>query len=365
LAARRSCDLQLTNSYSFEQFGLALESASRFDDSPLVNQPRLGHRLLVAAAFALVAGAITWRAQYVVHGLGGDHLMLWRAAHIVLDGGDPYRLMWWMDLPALHTPFNYPLPAAAMGMPFAWLLQEDAALAFVTSSAALLGFAITRNGFAVVPVLFSMPFVFAAQLAQSSFLILALALIPAAAGLTVMKPNIALALFAWRPSWRTVITGGALMLGTVIISPEWPGEWLHLVRTSPTHHAPVVVGVGAFALLAILRWRRPEARLLLAMTVIPHGLYFYDELPLWLVASSRREAMMLTMASWLGWLGWVSEGGRDAPLLISHTSPWAVASIYLPCLFLVLRRPNEGRLPDSLERIAARLPSWLRGRAAP
>jgi hypothetical protein len=327
-----------------------------------VTRPSIGQRLLVAAAFALVAGALTWRAQYIVHGLGGDHLVVWRAAHIVLDGGDPYRLIWSMDLPALHTPFNYPLPAVAMGMPFAWLHQWDAAIAFVTCSAALLGFAVTRDHFNRVPLLFSVPYVFAAQFAQTSFLILALALIPAAAGLTVMKPNVGLALFAWRPTWRTVITGGALVVGTVIISPEWPREWLTLVRTSQTHRAPMFVGIGAIGLLAVLRWRRPEARLLVAMTVVPHGLPFYDELPLWLVAASRREAMALSLTSWLCWLGWVSAGGRDSPLLIHNSSAWAIAGVYVPCLIFVLRRPNEGSLPKSLERIAAPLPAWLRGR---
>jgi hypothetical protein len=321
-----------------------------------------GKRAAVAVLFAIVAGAIAWRAQYLLHGLGGDHLVLWRAAHIVLDGGDPYQLIWLMDLPALRTPFNYPLPAVAMGMPFAQLLPPNAAIAFVTCSAALLGFALTRSGFEFIPMLLSVPFFFAAQLAQTSFLILALALIPAAAGLTVMKPNIGLALFLWRPCRRTVFFGAALVLGSVLIVPEWPAEWVQLVRTSPAHHAPGVVGFGAIALLAITRWRRPEARLLVAMTLIPHGLYFYDELPLWLIADSRRQSMVLAFASWLGWLGWVGTSGPTGPRITDSFS-WCVLSLYIPCLVFVLRRPNEGRLPDSLERRIVVLPSWLRGRA--
>jgi len=38
--------------------------------------------------------------------------------------------------------------------------------------------------------------------------------------------------------------------------------------------------------------------------------------------------------------------------------------VYIPALVLILRRPNEGRLPEFLERIAGVLPRWLRGRPA-
>jgi hypothetical protein len=322
-------------------------------------------RVAIALLFALTAGAICWRAQYVAHALGGDYLMIWRATHIVLDGGDPYRLMWWMQLPALHTPFNYPLPAIGMGLPFVWLRQQNAAIAFVACSAGLLGFALTLNDFDRVPVLFSVPFIFAAQLSQTSFLMLALALLPAAAGLIVMKPNIGLALFAWRPRWWSVIAGGLLLIGTVAISPGWPAEWLALVRTSPTHSAPISTGVGALALLALLRWRRPEARLLIAMALVPHGLYFYDELPLWLVAASRREALLLTGASWAGWAIWLAtSGGPGAPHL-RDAAPWLVVSLYVPCTWLILRRPNDGYVPELVERAVARLPRVLRGWPSP
>src|SRR5688500_304813 len=191
-----------------------MPSARMLDGGRSASAPSVGARLAVAILFASVAGFITWRAQYVAGALGGDHLMLWRAAHIVIDGGDPYRLMWWMDVPALHTPFNYPLPAVGMGMPFMCMRQQDAAIAFVASSAALLGYALTRGDFSRVPLVLSVPFVMSAQLSQTSFLILGLALIPEAAGLTVMKPNAGLALFAWRPSWRTAIVASALLLGS-------------------------------------------------------------------------------------------------------------------------------------------------------
>ena len=327
--------------------------------------PGLAPRAAIAILFALIAGAICWRAQYVAHALGGDYLIIWRATHIVLDGGDPYPLMGLMKPPAPYMPFYYPLPAVGMGLPFVWLREQAAAVVFITCSAGLLGFAITRTGFERVPLLFAIPFVYAAQLSQTSFLVLALGVLPATAGLMVMKPNIGLALFAWRPRWWTAITGAFLLLGTIVISPRWPTEWFSFLRTSQAHTAPVATGVGVFALLAVLRWRRPEARLLLVLALVPHGLYFYDELSLWLVASTRREALLLSGASWVGWLLWMAtSNGPGAPHL-RDAAPWLVASLYLPCTWLILRRPNTGAVPAFVERGVRRLPGFLRGSPSP
>ena len=38
--------------------------------------------------------------------------------------------------------------------------------------------------------------------------------------------------------------------------------------------------------------------------------------------------------------------------------------VYLPALFLVLKRANEGDLPAFLERHVALLPRWIRGKPA-
>ena len=321
-------------------------------------RPVLWKRAIVALAFALVAGSVAWRAQYVAHGGGSDHVILYRAARILLSGGDPYSLGKLDRTHAVFWRFFYPLPGVALGLPFVWLTPENAAIAFVASSALLLGFVITRDGFHRVPMLFSVPFLAVAQFAQSTALILALALIPATRALSMLKPNLGLALFAWKPAWRNVIIAGAIFLGSALVWPSWPRSWFESARSSPAHHAPALIGIGGLALLSILRWRRPEGRLLFAMTIIPHGLYFYDELPLWLVAETRRDAMVLTATSWLGWLAWnVTSAGPSVP----ESSPWSVASLYLPALVILLRRPNVGPMPSSIERAARHLPGWLRG----
>ena len=42
-------------------------------------------RLAVATFFALLAGLVSWRAQYVAHAGGSDHVILQRAAQIFVS----------------------------------------------------------------------------------------------------------------------------------------------------------------------------------------------------------------------------------------------------------------------------------------
>jgi hypothetical protein len=285
-------------------------------------------------------------------------VILQRAAQLFLSGKDPYQLDATSQLPALFWRFFYPLPSIVLGFPFVWLDPARAAIGFIVCSSWLFGYALTRDGFERVPIILSVSFLAAAQFAQSSPLILALALVPATRALSMLKPNIGLAVFAWRPAWRDILIATALFAIPLIFWPDWPRRWLVSVRSSPMHHAPVRIGVGMLGLLSVLRWRRPEARLLFAMTIIPHGLYFYDELPLWLIARTRREAITLSVASWLGWFAWnvTSAGPRVVDL-----QPSVVASLYIPALVMVLRRPNEGAMPALVEQAVSRTPTWIRG----
>jgi hypothetical protein len=232
---------------------------------------------------------------------------------------------------------------------------------FSIASGALLMFAITRDGFERVPVVLSVPFLVAAKISQTTPLVTAFALIPALAALSFLKPNIGLALFTRSPSLRPVVLCGVLFAAAWIAFPSWPQHWLLTMRNSPVHASPMRTSLGVAGLLGLLRWRRPEARLLVAMTIIPHGLEFYDEIPLWLVATTRREAMFLTFASWVGCLAWLAFGdGR-----FMHSPPWSTAFLYVPAAALVLRRRNEGAIPTWLESRVRALPSFLRGSPLP
>ena len=74
---------------------------------------------------------------------------------------------------------------------------------------------------------------------------------------------------------------------------------------------------GSFLWLSVLRWRQPEARLLLAMGAVPQLLFFADQLTLFLVARNRREAVLFTAAGAVVGSIWVassdsSPGRSDA-----------------------------------------------------
>ena len=311
------------------------------DSERIPTKPSLCARISVALAFALVAGVVSWYVQFPAGARGGDFGALWRAAQVVLDGGDPYQILRWhgqIVLPDAGRRFFYPLPAVAIGLPFAALRPSTAAVMFSALSAALLGFALTKHGFERVPLLLSVPFLECAQFGQTTSLIVALGLIPEASGLSLIKPNVGLPLFLWRPSRWAFATAALLFAGSVLVEPSWPVHWLTLVRSSYMHRAPIETGVGALALLALLRWRAPESRLLAAMTVIPHALYYYDQLPLFLIPRTRRQSMALALASWIGLA--ISLSGPSAGNVL-RMQRWVVISLYLPAAAMILLRDSR------------------------
>ncbi|MGQ0538666.1 MAG: hypothetical protein ACT4R6_06945 [Gemmatimonadaceae bacterium] len=322
----------------------------------------LRSRLIVALVFAVVGAAIAYRAQFILNGNGGDLYVTWRAAHIIAAGDNPYEVIKPFAGWTWNTYWFYPLPAALLAAPVMTLQPATAALVFVAGSGALLGFALAGSRLPWFPLLVSVPFWFSAQLAQMTPAILALGLLPAVAGLTVLKPTLAFSLFAWRPSWRSAVVAAATLVLSVVIFPWWPAGWLDAIAHSTSHGSPATRGIGAAGLLGLLRWRRPEARLLVCYTLAPNAMWFYDELLLFLVARTPRESIGLCVGSWLAWTGWLlSDALRGVEVTLLHAGPWIAAGLIVPATFLVLRRPNEGALPDRLERLAARLPARVRG----
>ena len=191
-------------------------------------------------------------------------------------------------------------------------------------------------------MLASAPFVMAVNLGQWSPLITVAALEPALGFLATLKPNLGLAVFAYRPSAKMVI-GSALALAiSIAVLPRWPIEWLRAVRSLPGHPAPVLAfhGLGLFLVLAALRWRKAEGRLLLVSACVPQLLLFADQLPLLLVARTKRELMAMTALSQVAFVLWFALNGTGTPDVLAAI-PYVLAAIYLPALIIVLRRSTE------------------------
>jgi hypothetical protein len=274
--------------------------------------------------------------------LAWDFTWPWRAARALLARQDPYAVIRSTGAFPFDAPFKYPLPAAIVALPFAPFAGSVAGAAFAGTSAALLCFALLTRARERLTMLVSAPFLCAIGSCQWSPLLVAATLLPGAAGLLAAKPNLGVALFAARPSRAAIFGGVLLVLVSFALVPHWPLEWAAAVRSdSPYYRVPITVGVGPVLLVALLRWRTPEARLLAAMACVPQVLSFYDQLPLLLVARTQRESLWLTMATLAAYIGGahaVARAGvwnqRAAPY---YLQPWALAGCYVPALVVVLR----------------------------
>lgn len=306
-------------------------------------RPPLGARLALALAVGGTSGWISHAALLRRHVLAGDFTWPWRAARILLQGHDPYVVIQATGRYPFDDAFLYPLPAALVALPLAPLRAELAGALFVALTTALLAFVITRDGWHRVPMLVSAPFLKLLLAPQWSALMVVAALVPGLQWLAVAKPNVGLAAFAYRPTRAGVLGGAAVLAVSLAVLPAWPIEWLRIAAHVRNHPAPVALLFGPLLLLAALRWRTPEGRLLLAMAVLPQELLVYDQLLLWLIPRRWWSSLLMAVASWPALVAWVSPGVFGVP----RNATWPLTErvvmlcIYLPALAMVLRRPHR------------------------
>jgi hypothetical protein len=316
-----------------------------------------------AIAIGFVVASLAWIAFPFTHGADFAqfhfHARNWLAGHDPYAGGFPIL----RRTKIVPEPFFYPFPSLFVLAPFALFPLRLALALFIGASSAVLAWGILAKSPERLPMLFGAGFILAAGLGQWTPLVTATLLIPALAWLAVVKPNVGVASIAADPSAVRILGGGALLLVSLAFQPNWPGEWLRNLASMPPHPTPILLPGGFLALFALARWRRPEARLLVAMACVPQLMYFADQLPLWLVARTRRESMLLSATSLVAWsisLQILNRPGGGMPQFNSDTL--VLLGVYAPALVMVLRRPNAGPLPQTVERRIARWPAWLRGR---
>jgi hypothetical protein len=232
---------------------------------------------------------------------------------------------------------------------------------FAGLSAALLAWAITRDGWSRLPIVLSVSFMVTMELGQWSALYAAAFFIPAVAAVGFAKPNFGAALAAASRGQSTLawLAAGtmALLATSQILQPGWHESWL-VTCAPPSFQANALRPLGFLLLLAALKWRRPEARWLLALAIIPQAPSFYDQLLLAVICLTSREALVFA-ASTIVLFFYV---GFNTPQpdyeswgrLVGNGTLWIC---YFPALAMVLRRPNVGSVPPLLERMTRALHS--------
>lgn len=265
--------------------------------------------------------------------------------------------------------FYYPLPAAVSVMPLLVLPAHSAVLVFVGIGVALYVLALQSAGGTRwrYIALVSRPFQATVLVAHYSFLLAAMYVLRPLAVLAAAKPNMAAAIAIGRADrkWMQWALGGSIVLLSVAfaLQPTWPKDWLNSVRNDPFHSAPIARPLGFVLGFALLKWRRAEARLLLGLALLPGTIGMYDALLLFFVPRRASEYIALTFLSYFAALLVFNDAAiHTMDTFITASGDAIVHWLFVPCLVMVLLRRNEGPLPDRLERLAARLPQWLRGR---
>lgn len=327
---------------------------------PLVIPPLRRERVCAALLTGLYGASLTCikHVQFPKH--PPDFGVAWFGAQALRHGANPYFLAGPGLVYDWPWRLQYPATAFVVAAPFTLLPLVPAAVVFVFLSSALLAYGLTADGWYRFPLFISSCFVAAAGFAQWSILFSAATCLPLLALVFSAKPNIGAALSLAFPNpvptsnprlaLKACVAGGlVLIVVSLFLLPSWPADWLRAVHSSPQLFPPLATLPGPLILLSLLRWRRWETRLLLAMAIIPQTTYWYEALPLFLIPASLGESVALALVSSLGIL-------VEQHLISPHTEvelyrqigSLMVVLIYLPATAMILRRPNVhvGRSPD-------------------
>ena len=271
-------------------------------------------------------------------GRPSDFDFLYDAAGRLLQGENPY--------PSSTQWFPYPLPAVLLAVPFTQIPLPLASPIFDVLAGWAFVFAMWkyRGTYALLAVA-SGAYLFAMAHGQTTPLMVAAALVPALGFLLAVRPNVAAALWIAWPSLRAFLGASLFLALSLAVRPDWPLEWWRALPPDNTPMAPPILRpFGVVLLLAVLRWRTPEGRLILATAFLPQSTLPYELVALALIPANRLEMGIYVVGTWIA----VAMAGGLS--LSSSMTDWTatgwpvtLCAVYLPMLALVLRRPNGAR----------------------
>ena len=306
-------------------------------EAPTAPAPSARWRAGAAALAGVVAGLFVAAlyARQTRHVIS-DWDPTWVGSQALLRGQSPYAAI---RVPPWPNYLLYPLPALLLTAPFTFIPLPLARAVFAAIGAAAFTWVFTARGKWALYFLISGAMLWAWIDVQWPPLLMAAALTPSLSWMLAVKPTLGLALWSAYPDRRALI-GGLLFLGVCfLVRPGWVPEWLASIAPTP-HKAHLFRPGGFLLLLSLLRWRRPEARLVAVLSIVPQTTALYETLPLALAARNKLEAAAfatLTMAAHLLYLL-----GPQGAWPIGAEYQWWVTLllIYLPVLTAILRRPN-------------------------
>jgi hypothetical protein len=313
----------------------------------LTDRPSVRSRVAIALAAALVALIYVHGSWLVWDGYSTDFDVLWRSARVLLSSGDPYSA-----IRAFNTQHGvewgllYPLPAVLVAVPLADVELPWARAIVAAIGAFSIAFLITRDSWAKLPILFSAAFRSSVSLVQLTPFVACAAISPWFGWSLAVKPHSGiLVLLAQRSRRDVVLLGVAAIvvgLGSLVVFPRWPVSWYEAVAASDYHEPLVVRPGGVLLLLAALRWRRPEARWLMGIALLPSTPNIYDALPLLAVMPlTFRQALMLGILSHVADISaYAFRADQTFAALQRANGITLIWLFYFPVLFLVLKRPN-------------------------
>lgn len=274
-----------------------------------------------------------------------DFDSLYEAAASLVRGENPY--------PAWTQGFPYPLPAVLFAVPFTVIPLGLARPIFDVLVGWAFVYALWRyRGPYALLALVSGAYLFALAKGQTTPLMVAASLIPALGFLLAVKPNTSASLWLARPSAIAVLGVAVFLLLSLVVLPSWPRDWWMALPLDTTPFVPPILRpFGFLLLLAALRLRSPEGRLIFATAFIPQTTLPYELVSLALIPANRLEMIIYVAGSWI--VVAAAEGLHLTQNLATWKAtgwPVTLCAVYLPMLYLVLRRQRRSARRIGKER---------------